>query len=1188
MNTLYSTLNSNLPKLRKPINSLVKSILLFLFFTSEIACAQQWFYSFVPRGRHINSIEILDSTHIVVGGGNEFNDSLQDIFLSSDKGLTWDFSANSIKPWIKSMDFSDSIHGLSCGYSGTILKTNNGARSWSPVPNPITRQFNKVKFITPQLVFIAGGTVPREDTLQTILKSIDSGKTWSVMLDQKGYWLRNIDFIDANNGTAVGDSGVILRTTNGGANWNTITSPSRENLNSVKFISSTVGYIVGGRGFPDSSSIILQTTNGGASWSILRHDSLGVLNDINFLNSTNGYIVGDHATVLQTTNGGLNWSRVTIPNSYPFDNFNSVAIFSNDLVAVAGRYGSVYIYTTSLKPTAFTFGSQFVDTTKVILKAGINTHGEHGSYVFYYSTDSTLFSYQFSFPATVNSDTVRLVESTVFGLTPNTKYYFFVQAQTLAGITNGDTLSFYTGVPAYTLKTLPATSIGSVNATLNGVVDKFFAPLNVSFEYGTSPFLGNEIPGNPGNVSDTFSHNISAVLNGLQPNTVYYFRLKGMQNSQFYYGDILTFFTGTAFSAFQTLGATNIVDSSANLSGFIDKFQIPVNLSFEFGTTTNFGQEVIAAPSFVNDTLPHNIFGYITHLIPGTQYFFRLKGQTSVTTFYGDILTFNSGIGYSFFNTLDATNITNTSAQINAEGKRFLGNVDLSFEWGTTQSLGNTIAANPSSVSDTLYHAISANLTGLVPDQVYFYRAKAVYGTTVIYGATKQFYAGMTEIPNWDFQFWNSDTITVPDSWSVVQDTFSRVPGHNGYALRLKGQTFVINGYVPDNAPFLGGVPLNTIARPDSVAFYLNYNVAPGDSAFVLVLLKKQAHVLANRFYPITGNSSGTFKRLAYKIMYDSLAVPDSVILAFATSNIIEGKSPYYNNFMDIDDITFIPGNITFANSNFETWFSTFIERPLSWFYVSYLGLNAAQPDSNHMVHKVFFNAPNDFAAEVNNIYWGSPGLVFGGELSTKTGVVDDYAGGFPVRGRHFTFNGYFKFLPVGGDTLQVSVDFKKNGAPVGMGYSLYYDPVPDFTAFSIPITYTDSVNIPDSATIGFRIHNVSGTSGLHQGSKFVVDKLSFDGFVSGIKNIKDLFELDGMKVYPNPARDYVMIENLLTDKKCSLSLFSVKGEIVREIKLAAGERLAKIEVGDLPPGFYVLVMRKGERLFSHKIIIEK
>ena len=242
MNIISTSLNKahyhNLKKeLSKRILTLTKYIPVLLFLGNEISYAQQWYFSFVPNGRHTNSIKILDPTHIVAGGGNEFNDSLQDIFLSSDKGLTWDYGHNFFNtPWIKSLTFTNTVHGISVGYSGTILKTNDGSKSWLPVSTPINRQFNKVTYTDPQTFFIVGGSVPRTDTLQTILKSIDSGKTWSVMLDRKGYWLKGIDFSDATHGIAVGDSGVILRTIDGGVNWSTVTSPVIRTFNCIKFI----------------------------------------------------------------------------------------------------------------------------------------------------------------------------------------------------------------------------------------------------------------------------------------------------------------------------------------------------------------------------------------------------------------------------------------------------------------------------------------------------------------------------------------------------------------------------------------------------------------------------------------------------------------------------------------------------------------------------------------------------------------------------------------------------------------------------------------------------------------------------------------------------------------------------------------------------------------------------------------
>ncbi|MDB5228154.1 MAG: hypothetical protein JWN78_2347 [Bacteroidota bacterium] len=168
-----------------------------------------------------------------------------------------------------------------------------------------------------------------------------------------------------------------------------------------------------------------------------------------------------------------------------------------------------------------------------------------------------------------------------------------------------------------------------------------------------------------------------------------------------------------------------------------------------------------------------------------------------------------------------------------------------------------------------------------------------------------------------------------------------------------------------------------------------------------------------------------------------------------------------------------------------------------------------------------------------------------------------------------------------------IMITMYKNGVEVGTGSLNQSDSMPDFTSFSIPINYYNVTDIPDSADIRM---GSSFNFPAHLGTKLFVDKLSFDGFVSAVNNIKpDLFELDGMKIFPNPARDRLIIENLFEDnKECSVTLFSFKGESIKEIKLAAGEHTAHMEVGDLSPGFYLLVMKKGDRVFSKKIIIQR
>jgi hypothetical protein len=113
--------------------------------------------------------------------------------------------------------------------------------------------------------------------------------------------LNGVSFTDPNTGTVVGDSGTILRTTNGGALWTTQLSGTLNRLNGVCFTDANTGTGVGDAG------TILRTTNGGATWALqwglTRYNLLGV----SFLDANNGTTVGQVGIVLKTTNGGTSF-----------------------------------------------------------------------------------------------------------------------------------------------------------------------------------------------------------------------------------------------------------------------------------------------------------------------------------------------------------------------------------------------------------------------------------------------------------------------------------------------------------------------------------------------------------------------------------------------------------------------------------------------------------------------------------------------------------------------------------------------------------------------------------------------------------------------------------------------------------------------------------------------------------------
>ena len=74
--------------------------------------------------------------------------------------------------------------------------------------------------------------------------------------------LNDIQMIDETTGYICGNSGVILKTTDGGKNWVKQTSTTTVNLNDILFLDSNTGYAVGANG------TILKTINGGANWSL--------------------------------------------------------------------------------------------------------------------------------------------------------------------------------------------------------------------------------------------------------------------------------------------------------------------------------------------------------------------------------------------------------------------------------------------------------------------------------------------------------------------------------------------------------------------------------------------------------------------------------------------------------------------------------------------------------------------------------------------------------------------------------------------------------------------------------------------------------------------------------------------------------------------------------------------------------
>ncbi len=151
---------------------------------------------------------INDSTGYLAGGDGSFNYK-GIIKRTTDYGKNWSTYTLMNNSNINAMHFPNPDTGYVISHEGIIFGTKNNGSTWDSLSRVnLVNNSSEIFFVNGRTGYIISGN--------KIYKSLDGGKIWKLQNSPGQQAYRGLFFTDAYTGYVVGDSGTIIKTSNGG------------------------------------------------------------------------------------------------------------------------------------------------------------------------------------------------------------------------------------------------------------------------------------------------------------------------------------------------------------------------------------------------------------------------------------------------------------------------------------------------------------------------------------------------------------------------------------------------------------------------------------------------------------------------------------------------------------------------------------------------------------------------------------------------------------------------------------------------------------------------------------------------------------------------------------------------------------------------------------------------------------
>lgn len=272
-----------------------------------------------------------DTAYAIGNGGS--------IWRSNDAGVTWTPMTSPTTKDLYDIEFpSASIVPNSrtawiVGQDGVILRTTDRNGPWTLLRSPTTRDLHSISFTNFANLYICGKG-------GTVYKSGNVGSSWTNVAPSGATAdFYRIDFMARDTGWVMGSNGTIYRTyipSTSEVIWTPLPTPANAKVTyrGSSFRSSSVGFQQGLGWVVGDSGVVIKTTNMGDSWTKIDVGTTANLKSINFVDPRRGWILGDNGTIIATVDSGKRWAPLTAPNAKNI----AGGVFFRLSVRVARRY----------------------------------------------------------------------------------------------------------------------------------------------------------------------------------------------------------------------------------------------------------------------------------------------------------------------------------------------------------------------------------------------------------------------------------------------------------------------------------------------------------------------------------------------------------------------------------------------------------------------------------------------------------------------------------------------------------------------------------------------------------------------------------------------------------------------------------------------------------------------------------